>query len=576
MSKSLASSVPAEPDYRPVPGSAKAPLPGSYIVGIADPRRRIEVTVQLRPRSDTGDNVASTEELGAQLPRKRQYLTRDAFARTFGADPADVRRVASFARAHGLRIVGRNLPARTLHLAGTIAHFSKAFQVTLSSYRYAGGFYRGRVGTVSVPADLDGIIEGVFGLDNRPAAKPQFRARQGLGGGWPLAVDESYSPTQISQFYNFPAGDGTGQCVGVIELGGGYRIPDLNTYFKGLGIVRPQIVPVPVQGSGNHPTGHPRGPDGEVMLDIEIVGSLAPAAKIVVYFAPNTDQGFLRAVNRAVHDNVNRPSIISISWGRPEETWTHQSIHAFERAFRAAALLGVTVCVATGDGGYTDGVAGTRAHVDFPSSSPHVLACGGTALHPTVPPLGFQESAWNDGTQVGATGGGISSFFQLPVWQKTSPVPPSINPSGHRGRGLPDVAADASVYTGYQIRVDGVDAVMGGTSAAAPLWAALIARINQTLGKPVGYLNPLLYASIGPSGTAFNDVTTGNNDMTGMNGGYAASAGWDACTGFGSPNGASMMLALQADTPAALREAIATHHARAKRATKSRRTRKKH
>ena len=530
--------------YKPVKGSDIAPLPGAHIVDSANPARRIGVTVLLRPRPSE-QRLTSLDELGTKLPHERQHLTREAFALAHGAAPADVQAVVRFARQHGLRVVGRHPAARTVHLRGTVGQFSRAFHVALSVYRHAGGLYRGRTGPVHVPLALDGIVQGVFGLDNRPAARPHFRRKRQLGGVWAHALGVSYAPPEVAKLYDFPQGaSGAGQCIGIIELGGGYKNPDLKVYFNGLGIPMPQVTAVPVAGGRNRPTGNPNGPDGEVMLDIEVAGAVASGAKIVVYFAPNTNQGFLRAINRAVHDKVHRPSVISISWGGPEASWTQQSLNAFNQAFEAASAMGVSVCVAAGDGGSSDGVSGTLAHVDFPASSPFALACGGTSLQASGGVI-TSESVWNDGPQGGAGGGGISDFFPLPSWQTTVGVPPSVNPGGRIGRGLPDLAGDADENTGYKVRVDGVDTVIGGTSAVAPLTAGLIALLNEALGTSVGYLNPLLYSKLGNS-AAFHDITKGNNDMTGLVGGYKAGPGWDACSGFGSPDGNSLLSGLKA------------------------------
>jgi kumamolisin len=532
------------PDYRSVPGSEKVPLSRAYIVGLANPSRCIEVSVLLRPRT-MKEGLASLDESGVLAPHQRPPLTREAFAAAHGADPADVQEVARFARQHGLRVVGpRTLAGRMVHLSGTIANFRRAFRVGLAVYRYAGGIYRGRTGPVNVPLILDGVVQGVFGLDNRPVAKPHFRRKKQLGGAWPHALGLSYSPTDVAKLYNFPAGaDGKGQCIGIVELGGGYSPGDLSLYFRRLGIPLPQVVSVSVNGAQNRPTGNPNGPDGEVMLDIEVAGAVAPGAKIVVYFARNTDQGFLRAINRAVLDRVHRPSVISISWGGPESSWTQQSLNAFNSAFHAAGHMGVTVCVASGDGGSTDGQPGRLAHVDFPASSPYVLACGGTRLEASGGSISA-ETVWNDGPQGGGGGGGISEYFPLPPWQANAGVPPSVNPGHHVGRGVPDLAGNADENTGYKVRVDGTDTVIGGTSAVAPLTAGLVALVNQELGTPVGYLNPLLYSKLGKS-NAFHDITQGNNDLTGNLGAYKAGPGWDACSGFGSPNGSAILAALQ-------------------------------
>jgi kumamolisin len=529
--------------YRPIPGSERAPLPGAYIVGLANPSRYKVVTVSLRPRS-VEQRLFSIEELGAQLPHERRHLPREEFALTHGADLADVQRVVGFARRHGLRYLGHNLAARTVGLGGRIANFRGAFRVPLSIYRYAGGFYTGRVGPVYVPPALEGVVQAVLGLDDRPVAKPHFRRKRQLGGAWSHAQSMSYTPLQVAQAYNFPSDvNGAGQCIGIIELGGGYSVQDLTVYFRGLGIPMPQVVSVPVSGGRNRPTGDPNGPDGEVMLDIEVAGAIAPAAKIVVYFAPNTNQGFFQAINRAVHDSVNRPSVISISWGGPELSWSKAALNAFNQAFLAAGLMGITVCVAAGDGGSSDGVPGRLAHADFPASSPYALACGGTHLVASGGSISA-ESVWNDGPQGGAGGGGISDFFPLPNWQTNSNVPPSVNPGARVGRGLPDLAGNADENTGYQVRVDGLNTVIGGTSAVAPLSAGLVALLNEKLGNPVGYLNPLLYAKLGKS-AGFHDIVQGNNDMTGLVGGYKAGPGWDPSSGFGSPDGSELLSGLQ-------------------------------
>ena len=332
---------------------------------------------------------------------------------------------------------------------------------------------------------------------------------------------------------------GQGECVGIIELGGGERTADLDAYFSALGISSaPKVTAVSVDHGKNHPTGDPNGPDGEVMLDIEVVGAIAPQANIAVYFAPNTDAGFLDAVTTAIHDTTNKPSVISISWGGPESSWTQQSLTAFDSAFQAAAAMGITVCVASGDNGSSDGVTDGADHVDFPASSPHALACGGTSLQASGNAI-TSEIVWNDGAQGGAGGGGVSTVFALPAWQdglQTTATTGGTAPLTMRG--VPDVSGDADPETGYDVRIDGTNTVIGGTSAVAPLWAGLIARINATNGSPVGFINPTLYAT--PA--ALHAVTTGNN------GDFAAGPGWNACTGLGSPDGGQIAALLGSAT----------------------------
>jgi kumamolisin len=337
----------------------------------------------------------------------------------------------------------------------------------------------------------------------------------------------------VAQIYDYPAGDGAGQCIGIIELGGGFQLDDLSNYFSSLNINVPQVVSVSVDGGANSPT-NPNSADAEVMLDIEVAGAIAPAAKIVVYFAPNTDRGFLDAITTAVHDSTNQPSVISISWGGPESGWTTQALTNFDEAFQAAAAIGVTVCVASGDNGSSDGVNDGNNHVDFPASSSFTLGCGGTTLQTSNEQI-VNETVWNDLPNGGATGGGVSNAFPLPSYQNGFGVP---SPSGQTGgRGVPDVSGDADPNTGYNILVDGESAVFGGTSAVAPLWAALLARINQKIGKSVGFLNPLIYAQA-VEASGFHDVTEGNN------GAFSAGEGWDPCTGLGTPDGTQLLAAL--------------------------------
>jgi kumamolisin len=459
-------------------------------------------------------------------------MSREEFAVAHGADAADFSAVRAFANAHGLQVLQEHAARRTVVLSGTAAQFCAAFAVQLHRMGLAGGAYRGRTGEIRLPPELDGIVEAVLGLDNRPQARPHFRVRP-VGDANSRAASPpsvSFTPTQIAQLYGFPDGGGDGQCVALIELGGGYRPADLDTYFARLGLSSPAVVAVSVDQGKNSPTGDGNGPDGEVMLDVEVVGAIAPKAKIAVYFAPNTDAGFLDAITTAVHDTTNKPSVISISWGAPESSWTAQAMTAMDQAFQAAAALGITVCAASGDNGSTDGAAGGGDHVDFPASSSFALACGGTSLHAT-PTAIESETVWNGGASGGASGGGISNFFPLPTWQKGLSARNSQGQSVPLTmRGVPDVAGDADPATGYDVRVDGTDTVIGGTSAVAPLWAALIARINGIKGKPAGFLNPQLYASPG----ALRDVTQGDN------GDFDAVAGWDACTGLGSPNGKSL------------------------------------
>ena len=517
----------------PLAGSERAPLEGAQEIGPANPDETVDVTIRLRSRAGKKP-IVNPDEFTKPI-EKRTILSRKEFEQRHGADPKSIALVESFARTHKLLVREKSPARRTVILSGTVAAMNEAFGVELKEYQHPTGRYRGRTGSIHLPAELHDVVEGVFGLDNRPQAKPHFRRRHGPAGARAAAVSLSYTPTQVASLYNFPSGvNGSGECIGLIELGGGYNPTDLSNYWSQLKLTKtPTVSSVSVGNGSNNPTGDPNGPDGEVMLDIEVSGSIAPGAKIVAYFADNTDAGFLNAITTAVHDSTNNPSVVSISWGGPESSWTQQAMTSMDEAFQSAAAMGVTVCVAAGDDGSTDGVTDGLNHVDFPASSPNVLACGGTHLVASGNTI-TSETVWNElANNEGATGGGVSAVFPLPSWQSGAGVPPSANPTHNVGRGVPDVAGDADPTTGYVTRVDGQPDVIGGTSAVAPLWAALIALINESIGKPAGFINPLLYQNAGKVAD-FNDITSGNN------GAYSAGPGWDACTGLGSPVGSQV------------------------------------
>jgi kumamolisin len=463
------------------------------------------------------------------LKTVREPMNRESFAKLYGADDSAVRLLKTFATAHDLTVAAepQSQERRTYKLTGTTAQMQQAFGVELNEYQQNGKSFRAREGTITLPAELAPVIEAVLGLDTRPQAQAHFRIRT------PMAAGTSYTPVQVAQKYDFPTDvTGEGEAIGIIELGGGFEQSDLTQYFAGMGLKTPTVTAVEVDGGTNSP-GDPNGADAEVMLDIEVSGAVAPGAKIAVYFGPNTDQGFNDALSTAVHDHTNNPTVISISWGSAESTWTGQAMTAMDNICQSAVALGVTITVASGDSGSSDGVTDGANHVDFPASSPHVLACGGTKLATSG-----AETVWNDGAEGGASGGGVSAVFALPEWQANAKVPKPAGSTG--GRGVPDVAGNADPATGYDVQVDGQKEVIGGTSAVAPLWAGLIALCNQAAGKPQGLVNVALYAA---GEAPFHDITSGSN------GSFSAGPGWDACTGLGSPNGTKIAAVLSGASP---------------------------
>ncbi|WP_295996546.1 S53 family peptidase [Rugamonas sp.] len=517
-----------------IPGSERHVSVQARLVGPASDHERYTVTLRLRARAP----LPAAALLGAAGAGGGAPLTREQYAAGYGADPADIARVAAFAASYGLVVVETSVARCSMYVSGTSGQFAAAFGTRIEQSEHAQGLFRSRSGALSVPADLGGIVLGVFGLDNLPVAQPRYQIGAVIDARTSNAADASYTPLQVAAAYDFPIGaDGSGECIALIELGGGYRSADIEHYFQALNLHAPTVKTIAIDGGRNAP-GKADSADAEVMLDIEVAGAIAPKALIAVYFAPNSEQGFLDAITSAIHDTAHRPSVVSISWGAPESEWSGQALAAYDQAFQSAAALGVTVCCAAGDAGSGDQNANTTApdglaHVDFPGSDPYVLCCGGTRLLATGANID-SEIVWDDDPLRSATGGGVSDAFALPAYQGGAGVPPSVNPGGRIGRGVPDVAGNADPATGYLVRVDGGNYIIGGTSAVAPLWAGLVALMNQRLKRPVGFLNPLLYGAAGGS-NAFHDIVQGNN------GGYAARAGWDACTGWGSPNGSKLL-----------------------------------
>jgi kumamolisin len=484
------------------------------------------------PRGERTGDISGNEPIRLTIVLKPHtplaagggVLSRTDFAKRHATHQDVIDRLRDYASGHGLQVTEANPATHTVRLSGSYSQARSAFEPDgLGIYRYEGREFIGRSGHLRVPPDLAGDVVAILGFDQRPVARPHFRIRPRQG-----SAGVSYDPTEVAQRYDFPTNvTGAKQTIALIELGGGYDAAQMSSYFAAKSVHRTgTLEAVPVDGAPTAPDGDPSGPDGEVQLDIEVAGSVAPAANIAVYFGSNESRGFLDAVAAAVHDTQRSPSVISISWGRPETDWSAQDIDAFDQAFQSAVTLGITICVASGDNGATDGSDDGSLTVDFPASSPHVLACGGTRL-----PRTGAETAWNDGATGGASGGGYSTHFPRPTWQSGN---------GRTGRGVPDVAGDADPATGYNVSVDGQDTVVGGTSAVAPLWAGLIALVNEAVGTNAGFVNPALYAD--PA--ALTDVTSGNND------GFTAGPGWDPVTGLGSPKGEAVLAALKSGTRA--------------------------
>lgn len=420
--------------------------------------------------------------------------------------------------SHDLNCV--TIDDRHINITGNAKQHTKAFGVNLEKYQDGDHIFHGTTEPIKIPEELKDQVENVLGFNTHKIARPYVWSASLKPRG-----STTFTPLQLATLYNFPTNlNGSGQRVGIIELGGGYVLSDITTYFSMLGIkATPNITDVSVDGAVNNPS-DTSGANVEVILDIEVVAALVPNASIFVYFAPNTLQGFYDAINAAINNNCG---VISISWGAAEVYWG-SAMTTFNNLFSVASTKNITILAASGDNGSSDGTTGNN--VDFPASSPYVLGCGGTSLSTSDNVTISSETVWSN------TGGGISNYFTVPSYQS------GLNMlNGYRG--VPDISGDGNPSTGYILysASNGGTIVVGGTSAVSPLWSALFARINQSLGRNIGFVHPILYNNL----STLRDVTQGSN------GAYSAGLGWDACSGCGSPNGQALLNLLNTSSPVA-------------------------
>lgn len=511
----------------------------------ADPNTVMSAVILLRRPTYHGQTMQQyADQIVAGL--HTNTMSYADFTKYFSSSAQDMDLVQQFANQCGLPIAETKPEAAMVKVTGPVMIFNQAFDIILESITTPSGkIYIGYQGTLSIPAELDQVIEYVIGLNNPVVMKHQVsRVTQDTHAS---AVDSSsvtlnlLTPLQVAAAYNFPTHNGYGQCIGLIEYGGGYTTQNLTSSFAQLGLENPQTVDILVDGATNQPTD--ADSSGEVMLDIFVAGAVAPASKLAMYFgagggSPVPGPNWYDPVNTAIHDTVNSPSVLSISWGESEASFGSNNMAAMDSVLAQAVVLGITVCAASGDNGSTWDGAGKE--VLYPGSSPYILSCGGTSLAISGSTI-TAEVVWNESTnQAGATGGGVSIYESLPAYQSglTYESYPSGTVNSLGMRGVPDVCGNADPYSGYSFYSGDPNTFsqgVGGTSGVAPLWAGLIARLNALTGSRRGLFQTLLYANPG----VLNDITSGNNVYTpyGVRSGYSATTGWDACTGLGSPNG---------------------------------------
>ena len=463
----------------------------------------------------------------------------------------NVMNITNFSEENNLTISCYN--EHYIDITGTYDCISKAFNVILYNYEINEKIYYAHRDDIIVPSCIN-FIDDIFGFNNLSLFKTYYKKQDILTNitedvvikknipntlakiynnsknGYAKLLARKYmnksniiprrykqlssfTPLQIAKLYNFPNYTGKGCTIAVIQLGGGYLQSELTTYFNSLGLTKhPTIISIGVDGNDNNPD-DTSGDSGEVYLDIEILGAIANEATILVYFAPNTILGFYNAIYQAV--NNTDVSCISISWGAPEIFWTRDEMNAYNTLFANAVQKNINVFVASGDNGASDGT--DQICVDFPASSPNVIACGGTRIVSDGNTI-KSEYAWNNHNG-NATGGGISLFFAKPKYQNNIKILTTK-------RGVPDLAGNADPYSGYQIYMQGTTQVFGGTSAVAPLMAGLITRINSRKKCQISFINNKLYVK-----NICYDIISGHNDF------YSTKKKYDCVTGCGRIDG---------------------------------------
>src|ERR1700759_3482969 len=531
-----------------VDGSHRERSKGARRVGDADPRDKLELTLSLR-----GPKLPPADEL-AEGP-----LSRAEFRKKYCASARDAHRVATVLKRYGLKIESTTLETRSMRVSGTVAAVEAAFHARLGIYESKRqGRYRDREDDYKVPPGIAGMIPAILGLGTRRVGKKR------LASGKREVPLRPFGPADFERHYHFPHGDAAGQKIAIAEFASVYFADDVTAYCRKYRRRVPKVTLVPIHvrvKNRKQVAKLPRADRNgaiddakEVMMDTEIIAGLCPKASISVYFAHDTQKGWVDMLDRVIND---RPVVFSMSWGATEDgrEWAPAAIDAINERLHVAAALGITICVSAGDDGTSDQQRDRKAHCAFPASSPFVLAVGGTQMEHVEGQL--IERVWhkkpgrrtpNRKRRSGATGGGVSVRFDRPKWQDVNVK--SLNRGSKDGRVVPDVTA-LSGPPWYAMVLNGKWTTGGGTSASAPLWAALIARIDALLPKHKRqrFLAPHFYklSAFGePIGThVCRDVTIGHNASIPHPGtGYTAGPGFDAASGWGTPNGTSLLLAL--------------------------------
>jgi pro-kumamolisin-like protein/IPT/TIG domain-containing protein len=568
----VASIAASPPALVRISGNVAALPAGAVVLGPADARQVVTVDVTLRPRDVAALGSFASAVSSPGSPSHGHYLSTAAFRQAFAPAPSTLAAVRAWLAASGLSVGATSANGMLVPVTGSVGRLEQVFSVPLVQTRLPGGrVSRAATADPELPADLAPAVQGVVGLSTVAQASPHLvrgpspvvtppgglraaavdvphagpsacgAASQAAGifHGW--TADQLASAYGLSSLYD--AGRvGAGQQVGIFELAP-YVPGDIAAYQSCFG-TSASVTDVPVDG------GATSGAIDEADLDIEVVAGLAPSASISVFSGPNNGgTGPIDTYTAMVDDPSVR--VLSTSWGVCESSMSANDRAAEAALFQQATAQGQTVVAASGDSGSSDcydPMSGTGNHglaVDDPADQPNVTGVGGTSLSNFGPDAPV-ETTWNNGANGGGSGGGNSVEFPAPGWQQ---IPAAQNPDtafncgpsmNAQCREVPDVAASSDPNHGDIVYIGGSWIPVGGTSAAAPLWAALTADIGQGCATPAGFLNTKLYPAGAGGSPPFHDVTTGNNNLFG-NPQFPATAGYDLATGWGSPQAPSLL-----------------------------------
>lgn len=497
----------------------------------------LTIALQLR-NSDKLDNfIASLNDPSSS--NYKHYITPEEFKSQYGPTDETVANVKSYLTSKGFKVQNVSSNNAFITVSGTTGHVEDAFGVTINNYQNSQGqTYYSNAQAPTIPAEFSGVITDVEGMNNEAHyTHPKIRKPTTHVNSKPAAVVPNvgsgpaggYTPAELKGAYDVSplasAGyTGSGQTVAVMELDG-YKSTNTTNYSNYYGLGSPAPTNVYVDGYN----GAAGQGEVEVELDIEVINAIAPKAQVRVYEGPNTDQGLIDTYQKIASDNIAKS--ISVSWGIGEQHESSATMNSLHTIFQQYATQGQSIFAAAGDNGAYDS-GGSTLEVDSPANDPYVTGVGGTHLNLSGSSYS-SESIWSNNTNKTGGGGGLSKVYAMPSFQSGTGVQNSYS---NGKRQVPDVSADADPSTGYSIYSQGTWTVVGGTSAAAPLWAGIAALNNQYAaanGKGnLGQANPTLYKSFNTTQTypAYHDVTSGTNLY------YPATAGYDMASGIGTPD----------------------------------------